>query len=100
MVTVRRKSVGARELKTRLGGYLRAVRGGLVIIVTERGEPVAELRPLAARPRGVKAGLEDLERRGMISRASGEPLASFEPVPAKGRAMSELISEEREDRFG
>ena len=32
------KSVGARELKTRLGHYLREVRGGHTIVVTDRGE--------------------------------------------------------------
>jgi len=40
----RRRQVGARELKTRLGTYLRQVRRGATLVVTERGEPVAELR--------------------------------------------------------
>lgn len=37
--------VGARDLKNRLGSYLRAVREGTRIIVTERGKPVANSRP-------------------------------------------------------
>ena len=41
-----RNVVGARELKTRLGTYLQRVREGRTLIVTDRGEPVAELRPL------------------------------------------------------
>lgn len=40
-------TVGARELKNRLGRYLRQVQGGETILVTERGRPVAELRPLS-----------------------------------------------------
>src|SRR3989304_5686519 len=40
----RRAEVGARELKTRLGTYLRKVRQGSTLVVTDRGEPVAELR--------------------------------------------------------
>ena len=43
-----RTLVGARELKTRLGTYLRRVREGRTLLVTDRGEPVAELRPLPA----------------------------------------------------
>jgi prevent-host-death family protein len=38
--------VGARELKTRLGRYLNRVRHGDTIVVTDRSEPVAELRPI------------------------------------------------------
>ena len=43
-----RSVVGARELKTRLGTYLRRVREGRTLLVTDRGEPIAELRPLPA----------------------------------------------------
>jgi prevent-host-death family protein len=43
-----RSVVGARELKTRLRTYLRRVREGRTLLVTDRGEPVAELRPLPA----------------------------------------------------
>lgn len=39
-------TVGARELKNRLGRYLRQVEAGDTILVTERGRPLAELRPL------------------------------------------------------
>ena len=39
------KAVNLRELKNRLGGYVREVRGGEVILVTDRGVVVAELRP-------------------------------------------------------
>ncbi|MDB4952551.1 MAG: Antitoxin [Myxococcales bacterium] len=100
MVAARRKSVGSRELKTRLGGYLRAVRQGLVIVVTERGTPVAELRPLVPRRRGVEAGLGELRRRGVLSRASGQPIAAFEPIRLQGVVMSDVISDDREDRVG
>lgn len=38
------KVVGIRELKSRLSEYLRMVRNGEEILVTDRGEVVAELR--------------------------------------------------------
>ena len=37
------KAVGVRELKNRLSEYLRLVRNGEEILVTDRGEVVAEL---------------------------------------------------------
>jgi len=43
------RTIGVRELKTRLGAYLRQVRAGRTFIVTDRGEPIAELRPLPAQ---------------------------------------------------
>lgn len=39
-------TVGARELRARLGKYLRSVREGETLIVTDYGEPIAELRPI------------------------------------------------------
>ena len=38
------RAVGVRELKSRLSAYLRMVREGEEILVTDRGEVVAELR--------------------------------------------------------
>jgi len=39
------REVGIRELKNRLSEYIRLVREGEVVMVTDRGEVVAELRP-------------------------------------------------------
>jgi prevent-host-death family protein len=42
------KNVGIRELKARLSEYLRQVRKGRTLLVTDHGEVVAELRPAGA----------------------------------------------------
>jgi antitoxin (DNA-binding transcriptional repressor) of toxin-antitoxin stability system len=42
------KSVGVKQLKSRLSEYLRLVRGGETVFVTDRDEVVAELRPAQA----------------------------------------------------
>ena len=39
------KSVGLRELKNRLSAYVRELRSGETVLVTDRGEVVAELVP-------------------------------------------------------
>ena len=92
------KVVGARELKTRLGTYLRRVRGGETLLVTDRGEPVAELRPILETG-GTRAALLRLAKIGAITLPTRKGLKPFRPIRSKGPSISEAIREEREDRF-
>ncbi len=43
------KAVGVKSLKTNLSAHLRAVKSGETILVTERDEVIAELRPVRGR---------------------------------------------------
>jgi len=67
------KAVGVKELKARLSEYVRLVKAGETILVTDRDEVVAELRP-ARRQRHVGSDLEEvlqgLADAGEITRAS------------------------------
>jgi len=94
-----RRSVGSRELKTRLGTYLRRVRRGATLVVTDRGEPVAELGPVAHGVSPEDAGLAKLEALGVVTRSKGARLAPLRPVRSKGRPASQAVIEGREDRF-
>ena len=94
-----RKDVGARELKTRLGRYLRAVRNGATIVVTERGDPVAEIRPLESARDGDEARRNRLAALGLLTKGSGLPLRRFKPVGVRGRPVSRTLVEARQDRF-
>jgi prevent-host-death family protein len=98
MRTRKLRHIGARELKTRLGAYLREVREGATLIVTDRGEPVAEIRPFPTAGTTEKARLDELVARGSLTRASRRKLASFRPIRIAGRPLSETIIEDREDR--
>ncbi len=93
--------VGSRELKTRLGTYLRHVRAGATIIVTDRGRPVAELRPLSGSEGDVEARLQELVLAGVLSGEVAErpSLTPFEPIRVSGKPLSDTIRDEREDRF-
>lgn len=93
----RRATVGARELKTRLGGYLQQVRQGRTLVITDRGEPVAVLKPLH-RPGMEDAVLEQLQAIGAVTRSENRPLAPFRPVRGRGPSMAEAIIKERDDR--
>ena len=81
-----RKVVGARELKTRLGRYLRAVREGAIITVTDRGQPIAHLIPLEAEEAGIEATLDELGALGILTKGTGEPLPPVSPARERGDA--------------
>ncbi len=102
MTTMRnanRTAVGCRELKTRLGTYLRQVQRGRVIVVTERGRPVAELRPIPIEDDEEKAKMSELVALGLLTHESSASLAPLKPVPISGKSLSQTILEDREDRF-
>jgi prevent-host-death family protein len=90
--------VGARELKTRLGTYLNRVRRGERLIVTDRHQPVAELRRIEATP-GSRAGrLARLAALGCITPPSRR-LVPFPPIRVTGGPISETLLRNREERF-
>jgi prevent-host-death family protein len=93
-----RTVVGARELKTRLGTYLQRVREGRTLLVTDRGEPVAELRPLQADA-SVPALLLKLSAKRAVTLPLRKSMAAFKPIQSHGRALSDAVREDREDRF-
>jgi len=95
------KTVGVRELKNRLSHYLRLVREGERVLVTERGEVIAEVRATSAAEAGRGAeGLEALVRRG-LARGGGENrpelYPALAPVLPEGEAWR-LLDLERGDR--
>jgi len=67
------KSVGIKQLKARLSEYVREVRAGETVLVTDRDEVVAELRP-ARRQRPAAGSWEEifqaLADAGQVTRAS------------------------------
>ena len=92
----RRTTVGVRELKTRLGGYLQQVRQGRTFVITDRGQPIAELTPLGGA--GEDTRLEHLKALGAVTRLENRLLGPFRPVRSKGPSASEAIIEDRQDR--
>ena len=89
--------VGVRELRQNLSVYLRRVRRGEKLEVTERGHPVAVLQPIVA-PDDRFARLE--AREIPLRRGAGN-LADL-PPPARiklDRPLTHVVDESREDRI-
>jgi antitoxin (DNA-binding transcriptional repressor) of toxin-antitoxin stability system len=67
------KTVGVKRLKARLSEYLRAVKRGEVVVVTDRDQVIAELRaPRRDRelPEEVTQTLDALAAAGEVTRAA------------------------------
>ncbi|MDD4933862.1 MAG: type II toxin-antitoxin system Phd/YefM family antitoxin [Methylacidiphilaceae bacterium] len=98
------KAVGVKQLKAKLSEYLRLVRGGDTILVTDRDEVVAELRPArrqAAATDSLEELFDSLAERGEITR-SCRPKRRWK-WKAKGLGLATgtanaLLSEVRSDR--
>jgi prevent-host-death family protein len=90
--------VGVRELKAKLSEHLSRVKAGATVVVTEHGKPVARLVPieLIEPPVHLRALIES----GAV-RWSGLPMLPHRPRPliGSGKTPSQMISEDREDRF-
>ena len=96
------KSVGVRELKNRLSEYLREVRSGEAVLVTDRGDVVAELVPPGQRPDelGLPSGLMALARRGQVTIGASNEATLYPNLSRllKRHRTAVLLDEERGTR--
>lgn len=76
--------IGAYEAKSRLPEYLRQVREGRRFVITQRGEPVAELVPVGA------------VERLRAAQAATELLAFMADAPRLSVDLKALIEEGRD----
>ncbi|HEY1410154.1 MAG TPA: type II toxin-antitoxin system prevent-host-death family antitoxin [Promineifilum sp.] len=86
--------VGIRELKARLSEYLRQVKAGETVIITEHGRPIGRIVP---EPESLEQRIQRLVESGELV-WSGKKLLPFEPVGenAGDIQLSDLVSELRE----
>jgi prevent-host-death family protein len=86
--------VGVRELRQSLSRYLRRVRAGERLIVTERGRPLAVLMPWSEEG----DVLDGLIASGRARRGTGG-LAAIAPLERPvSRAGSRALAEQRDER--
>lgn len=91
---------GVRQVKNRLSYYLRRVRAGERVEVTDRGVVVAELVPPRKKKKKRltdREALEQLAAEGIVTlpRRRGR-MEDFEPIkPLKPFSLSKMILEDR-----
>lgn len=89
--------VGVRELRQNLSVYLRRVRAGQTLEVTERGHPVARLMPLEQH----MTAYDRLVAEGTITPATARTEDLPPPVKLKRGELtiSEALEEQRAERL-
>jgi prevent-host-death family protein len=87
--------VGIRELRQDLSRYLRRVRKGERLVVTERGRPLAVLSPWAEEGNVI----DQLVAAGRLRRGAGGVLA-IKPLKRRvSRAGTDALEDERAERL-
>jgi prevent-host-death family protein len=97
------ETVGVRKLKNRLSEYIRRAKSGESVLVTDRGQVVAELTPPGhgATDASVPAGLLALARRHLLVIGAPADRNLYPALPREGRrkrTAAQLLQEERGDR--
>lgn len=86
-------AVGIRALRDSLSEYLRRVREGERVVITDRGQPVAALVALDTPPE-VQVGW-DLVDQGLASWSGGKPKGSRDLPRLQGSPASDAVLEDR-----
>lgn len=96
------KTVGLRELKNRLSAYVRQVRAGKTIVVTDRGQVVAELHPPGLVPPGTRIDpdIARLVSRGVLTLGAPNKGRVYLRLPRllRSTTSAELLDTERGTR--
>ena len=88
-------TVGVRDLKAHLSEYLRRVRCGQTIIITDHGQAVGRIIPVE---QSLDERLRSLQEAGLLA-WNGQTLQPVESpvVNRSGKLVSDLIVEMREE---
>lgn len=92
--------LGLREANQRFSKAIKAVRAGKEVVLTERGHPIAVIKPIKKEDARA-AALEAMADEGLITPASRKgpmPTPRWRPVKVKGKPLSQTIIEDRDDR--
>ncbi len=95
--------LGLREANQHFSRTIKAVRGGKEVVLTERGRPIAVIKPLSAMndAGGLEAALRAMTDEGLIvpaPRKGPMPAPRWRPIRLKGQPLSQTILDDRKDR--
>lgn len=100
------RAVGIRELKARISEYLRLVKAGESVLVTEHDRVIAEIRPAARQepqPDTVDHLLESLSEAGVVTLRADSPRlkswpSSHQKLIRLSLSAAEILDDLRKDR--
>jgi prevent-host-death family protein len=92
--------MGLREANQSFSKAIKAVKASKDVILTERGKPIAVIKPLE-QEKSVDAAIGRLEVEGVLRRGpkNRKPMPVWRSPPRiKGKPISDTIREERDER--
>ena len=92
--------LGLREANQQFSKAIKAVRAGKEVVLTERGHPIAVIKPIRAKD-ALDAALQAMADEGFIrpaARKGPTPAPRWRPVKLKGQPLSQTVIDHREDR--
>ncbi|HJU22730.1 MAG TPA: type II toxin-antitoxin system prevent-host-death family antitoxin [Casimicrobiaceae bacterium] len=96
------KRVTISQAKNHLSELLASVKRGESVLILERDRPIARLVPIDASEQSDDERLADLERRGIIRRATKPPRKTLPPPidwPAGVSLLEALLADREEARY-
>jgi prevent-host-death family protein len=85
-------NAAVRDLKTHLSAYLRRVKDGEQVVITDHGEPCAVIQPWTP-------GNEQARQRVLMGNPdfswNGKPFSFPEALAIGGRPLSDMVLEDR-----
>lgn len=91
--------IGLREANQRFSKVIKAVRSGKDVLLTDRGRPIAVIKPLREDD-PTDAALRAMADEGFIMPAAQKgpmPPPRWRPVNVKGKPLSQTIIENRDE---
>lgn len=94
------KKAGVRELRLHFSRYLQEVKQGEHVIITERGEGIAQILPLHPNESKEKKEIQDrlrqLAEKGFIQLPTGQKFTTpAKRVKFQGKPFSDAVIEDR-----
>jgi prevent-host-death family protein len=96
------KSIAVSKMKASLSQYLKMVKSGEEVMITDRGKPVAKMVPVNRGDLKIPPHLMEMERAGLLSIGHGKIVKNFwdlpRPADVKGYALKTLLKERESAR--
>jgi prevent-host-death family protein len=91
--------VSLREANVHFSKYVKKVKAGEEIVLTDRGKPVALMKPIPATKDPVEDRLLLMAQKGLLRRSTAKRVRLHKLVRLNGKPLSKLIQESREERL-
>jgi prevent-host-death family protein len=92
--------LGLREANQHFARTIKAVRSGQEVVLTDRGRPIAVIKPIKDEDGGHAVALRAMADEGLIALPDQKgpmPAPRWRPVKVKGVPVSRTIIDDRED---